>query len=146
LGQARTEHRARRRRLPKLTAGSWVYGTLSTWIGNPDKNRAWDLLCETKLCADRVLESGHLSARERVEVLRRLAVCESSDWFWWLGDYNSPQSVASFDNLFRDNLKSLYRLMRLPVPQSLEHPISHGGGSPESGGTMRRATPDEKTA
>ncbi|MGE5945346.1 MAG: glycoside hydrolase [Betaproteobacteria bacterium] len=146
LGQASSEHRTRRRRLPQLTAGSWVYGTLSTWIGNPDKNRAWDLLCETKLCADRVLESGHLSARERVEVLRRLAVCESSDWFWWLGDYNSPQSVASFDNLFRDNLKSLYRLMRLPLPQSLEHPISHGGGSPESGGTMRRATPDEKTA
>jgi hypothetical protein len=47
--------------------------------------------------------------------------------------------VASFDTLFRDNLKSLYRMLRLPAPASLEHPISHGGGTPESGGTMRRA-------
>jgi alpha-amylase/alpha-mannosidase (GH57 family) len=139
LAQACEEHHARRRRLPALTAGSWVFGTLSTWIGHADKNRAWDLLCEAKLSADRVLESGRLNARERVDVLRRLAVCESSDWFWWLGDYNSPQSVASFDTLFRDNLKSLYRMLRLPAPASLEHPISHGGGAPESGGTMRRA-------
>jgi alpha-amylase/alpha-mannosidase (GH57 family) len=81
-----------------------------------------------------------LDEHERAAVLRRLAVCESSDWFWWLGDYNSPQSVACFDSLFRENLKSLYRLLRLPIPGGLDHPISLGGGTPESGGTMRRAT------
>ncbi len=27
-----------------LCAGSWVYGSFSTWIGERDKNRAWDLL------------------------------------------------------------------------------------------------------
>ena len=139
LSEAATTHQARRQRLPRLTAGSWVYGTLSTWAGNPDKNRAWDLLCEVKQCADRALHGGRLNPEESAEVLRRLAVCESSDWFWWLGDYNSPQSVACFDGLFRENLKSLYRLLRLPVPVSLDHPISQGGGTPESGGTMRRA-------
>jgi len=140
LSEAAIAHREKRNRLPRLTAGSWVYGTLSTWIGNPEKNRAWDLLCEVKQCADRALHSGRLSPEESAEVLRRLAVCESSDWFWWLGDYNSPQSVACFDSLFRENVKSLYRLLHLPVPVSLDHPISHGGGAPESGGTMRRAT------
>jgi len=140
LSEAAIAHREKRARLPRLTAGSWVYGTLSTWIGNPEKNRAWDLLCEVKQCADRALHSGRLSPEESAEVLRRLAVCESSDWFWWLGDYNSPQSVACFDSLFRENLKSLYRLLHLPVPVSLDHPISQGGGAPESGGTMRRAT------
>ena len=35
---------AARSRCPQLVAGSWVYGNLSTWIGSPDKNRAWDLL------------------------------------------------------------------------------------------------------
>ena len=134
------EHHGRRQRLPRLTAGSWVYGTLSTWLGHTDKNRAWDLLCEVKQSVDRALESGRLTPAERAAVLHRLAVCESSDWFWWLGDYNSPQSVASFDSLFRDNLRSLYRLLQLPAPASLDHPISHGAGSPESGGTMRRAT------
>ena len=76
----------------------------------------------------------------RQEVIRRLAICESSDWFWWLGDYNSPQSVACFDRLFRENLKALYRLLNLPISTGLDHPISKGGGEPESGGTMRRAT------
>ena len=34
-------------------AGSWVHGTLATWMGDPAKNRAWDLLCEAKLAFDR---------------------------------------------------------------------------------------------
>jgi alpha-amylase/alpha-mannosidase (GH57 family) len=71
--------------------------------------------------------------------LRRLAICESSDWFWWLGDYNASESVACFDRLFRDNIRALYRLLA-SRPGSLDHPISRGGGAPESGGTMRRAT------
>jgi alpha-amylase/alpha-mannosidase (GH57 family) len=140
LSEAAATQHDRRPRLPRLTAGSWVYGTLSTWLGNPDKNRAWDMLCEVKLCADRALQGDRLDDDERAAVLRRLAVCESSDWFWWLGDYNSPQSVACFDGLFRENVKSLYRLLRLPIPGGLDHPISLGGGAPESGGTMRRAT------
>ncbi len=139
LAEAATTHRERSPRLPKLTAGSWVYGTLSTWIGHPDKNRAWEMLCDIKQSADRVLDSGRLDASARQEVLRRLAICESSDWFWWLGEYNSPESVASFDQLFRENLKALYRLLDLPLPASLDRPISKGGGEPESGGTMRRA-------
>jgi alpha-amylase/alpha-mannosidase (GH57 family) len=140
LSGAAAAHHGRRPQLPKLTAGSWVFGTLSTWIGNADKNHAWDLLCEVKQCADRALLGGRLDEDECAAVLKRLAICESSDWFWWLGDYNSPQSVACFDSLFRENIKSLYRLLRLPVPGSLDHPISAGGGTPESGGTMRRAT------
>ena len=139
LAEAAVKHRERRHRLPRLTAGSWVYGTLSTWIGHPDKNRAWEMLCEVKQSADRALDSGRLSDPLRHEVIRRLAICESSDWFWWLGDYNSPESVASFDSLFRENLKALYRLLELPLSASLDHPISKGGGEPESGGTMRRA-------
>jgi alpha-amylase/alpha-mannosidase (GH57 family) len=139
LSEAALRHRARSPRLPRLTAGSWVYGTLSTWVGHADKNRAWEMLCDAKQCADRALDSGRLDAAACRDVQRRLAVCESSDWFWWLGDYNSPESVASFDRLFRQNLQSLYRLLGLPMPASLDHPISKGGGEPESGGTMRRA-------
>ena len=139
LSEACISQRARRQQLPKLAAGSWVYGTFSTWIGHPDKNRAWEMLCDVKQAADRALGSGRIDSAGREEVLRRLAVCESSDWFWWLGDCNSPQSVASFDALFRENLKSLYSLLELPLPSALKHPISLGGGQPESSGTMRRA-------
>lgn len=140
LADAARDHRQRRQPLPRLTAGSWVFGTLSTWIGSPDKNLAWEMLCAAKLCADRALEGDTLAPAEKEEVLQRLAVCESSDWFWWLGDYNPSESVASFDALFRENLKALYRLLKLPAPAGLDHPISRGGGAAEGGGTMRRAS------
>ena len=125
--------------LPRLVAGSWVMGTLSTWIGEPGKNRAWDLLCEAKAAYDGALARGTLAAPRREAAERQLATCESSDWFWWLGPYNSPQSVGRFERLFRHNLRRLYELIGVDPPLSLDAPISAGQGRPEAGGAMRRA-------
>ncbi|MEW5904244.1 MAG: glycoside hydrolase family 57 protein [Pseudomonadota bacterium] len=125
--------------LRQLVAGSWVYGTFSTWIGSPDKNRGWNLLCEAKRSYDIVANSGRLTAEELQLATEQLADCEGSDWFWWFGDYNSAQSVASFDGLFRKNLANLYRLLKLEPPEELQHVISVGGGDPAAGGTMRRS-------
>lgn len=126
-------------KLKQMVAGSWVYGTFSTWIGSPDKNRGWDLLCEAKRSYDIVANSGRLSAEELKLATEQLADCEGSDWFWWFGDYNSAQSVSSFDILFRKNLSNLYRLLKLTPPVDLQHVISVGGGAPAAGGTMRRS-------
>jgi len=104
-------------KLQQMVAGSWVYGTFSTWIGSPDKNRGWDLLCDAKSNYDIVMASGVLTDEEMRLATEQLADCEGSDWFWWFGDYNSAQSVASFDSLFRRNLSNLYRLLKLPPPQ-----------------------------
>jgi alpha-amylase/alpha-mannosidase (GH57 family) len=128
--------------LPRLTAGSWVYGTLSTWIGEPAKNHAWDLLCAAKQSYDQVLASGRLNAAETAAAEAQLAICESSDWFWWFGDYNPAPAVASFDRLFRHNLASLYRCLQLSPPAQLDVPIATGrisGPAVDVGGTMRRA-------
>ncbi|OHC61782.1 MAG: glycoside hydrolase [Rhodocyclales bacterium RIFCSPLOWO2_02_FULL_63_24] len=125
--------------LPHLTAGSWVYGTLSTWIGDEAKNRGWDLLCEAKQSCDRVLASGRLDAAQIAAVEAQLAICESSDWFWWFGDYNPSAAVASFDSLYRRNLERLYRLLQLQPPSQLDTPICAGSATAESG-SMRRAT------
>jgi len=124
--------------LPAVCAGSWVYGSFSTWIGSPDKNRGWDLLCEAKKNYDLAMSSKRLNAAEKALAERQLGDCEGSDWFWWFGDYNSAMSVASFDNLYRRNLTNLYRMLKLPVPKTLGNVISTGGGAPEGGGTMRR--------
>ena len=132
--------RARTHNLPGVVAGSWVYGTFSTWIGSPDKNRAWDLLCAAKHSFDMVISSGRLSQAEQDAAEKQLCSCESSDWFWWFGDYNPSHSVASFDRLFRHNLTELYRLLKLPRPTNLSEPVSQGGGSPEAGGAMRRGS------
>jgi len=136
--------------LPVLTAGSWVFGSMSTWIGDKDKNRAWDLLCAAKQSYDRVMGSERLSAEERIAATAQLANCESSDWFWWFGDYNPAAAVASFDRLFRRNLANLYHLLQLSAPPQLEVPISserqdshatdsHAIGQAAGSGAMRRA-------
>jgi alpha-amylase/alpha-mannosidase (GH57 family) len=127
--------------LPKLTAGSWVYGNFSTWIGDSAKNRAWDLLCAAKASFDMVMASGRLTAEEQDAARSHLSDCEGSDWFWWFGDYNPEVSVSSFDKLFRDNLAILYGLLKLPAPADLKRPICRGSSSGvEAGGTMRRST------
>jgi alpha-amylase/alpha-mannosidase (GH57 family) len=127
--------------LPALVSGSWVYGTFSTWIGMPDKNHAWDMLCAAKTSYDRVINSGRLSEEERHRAERQLGICEGSDWFWWFGDYNPALSVQAFDRLYRLNLANLYQLLKLPVPVDVQHPISAGhGGHAEMGGTMRRGS------
>ncbi len=128
-------------KLPGLTAGSWVYGTFSTWIGDPAKNAAWDLLCDAKRTLDTIAAAGTLDAQAREAAYRQLAVCESSDWFWWFGDYNPGHAVASFDRLYRENLKRLYRLLGVAPPSQLDQPICRGEGKEaEAGGTMRRST------
>ncbi len=126
--------------LPILAAGSWVYGTFSTWIGDAEKNHAWDLLCDAKHSYDLVMQNDHLTDKERDEASRQLASCESSDWFWWFGDYNPEYAVASFDQLYRDNLANLYRLLKLPVPPSVLKPISKGVAFAKDSGAMRRST------
>ncbi len=124
--------------LPQVAAGSWVYGTFSTWIGSKDKNMAWDLLCVAKKTYDNVLSKNTLNAEQLAACERQLAICEGSDWFWWFGDYNSSDSVASFDQLYRRNLINLYNLLQQPVPPVLHTSISAGGGNADNAGTMRR--------
>ncbi|HEY0767602.1 MAG TPA: glycoside hydrolase family 57 protein [Steroidobacteraceae bacterium] len=125
--------------LPRVCAGSWVHGTLATWIGDPAKNRAWDLLCDAKEAYDRVMQ-GASDPAQRAAAGRQLALCESSDWFWWFGDYNPADAVSQFDRLYRRQLLTLYRRLNLTPPGELAVPISEGSGSPEHGGVMRRAT------
>jgi alpha-amylase/alpha-mannosidase (GH57 family) len=124
--------------LEQLCAGSWVYGSFSTWIGEPDKNRAWERLSEAKQAYDRVMAKKSLAADEAEKAARQLAICEGSDWFWWFGEANSAESVSSFDQLFRQQLKKLYKLLKLKQPENLDNPLSFGGGNAENAGTMVR--------
>jgi alpha-amylase/alpha-mannosidase (GH57 family) len=119
--------------LDSVVAGSWVYGTFSTWIGDTGKNRGWELLVEAKRAYDQFAPDD-----PSPELVRQLGVCEGSDWFWWFGDYNPAAAVSDFDDLYRGHLKALYRALGQEVPASLDTPISSGSGVPEAGGVMRR--------
>ncbi len=121
-----------------LVSGSWVYGSLSTWIGDADKNRAWDMLGEAKQAYDRVLASDRLDDQQKAAAELQLAACEGSDWFWWFGDYNPGETVSDFERLFRRQLTGLYHLLREPAPDYLSNVFAHGSGDPEMGGVMRK--------
>jgi alpha-amylase/alpha-mannosidase (GH57 family) len=122
--------------LPALTAGSWVYGTFSTWVGDVDKNRGWEMLIDAKRAFDTA--APQLAPDRREQATRQLAVCEGSDWFWWFGDYNPEATVNDFDSLFRRHLTNLYYLIEREPPQYLAHAFTRGTGAPEHGGTMRK--------
>jgi len=124
--------------LSRLVAGSWVYGNLSTWIGEPDKNRAWDLLGEAKRAYDRALGERTFGPQQREQLELQLATCEGSDWFWWFGDANPGGAVSDFERLFRHQLQQLYKLLGERAPKALEQPFSLGGGERERGGVMIR--------
>jgi alpha-amylase/alpha-mannosidase (GH57 family) len=86
-----------------------------------------------------VVQHGLLSDAELATAEQQLAACEASDWFWWFGDYNPAAAVRDFDELFRHQLTSLYRALKLDPPVELLVPISAGRGAPEAGGVMRRS-------
>jgi len=134
-----SEHPATEK-LNNLVAGSWVYGNLSTWIGDRAKTRAWELLIEAKKTFDKKYES--LNTSDQEAAIEQLRICEGSDWCWWFGDYNPGAAVRDFDQLYRRHLKKLYQLLDAPIPSSLDEEISHGGGEAEGGGTMRRGGAD----
>ena len=117
--------------LPPLRAGSWVHGELLTWVGHPEKNRAWEMLIEAKRFFDRL-------DRKHRALEHRLGACEGSDWFWWPGVHNPGPAVAQFDALFRAQLAALYRALGLPPPDVLAQPFASGvAHEVPAGGTMQ---------
>lgn len=123
-------------KLNEIVAGSWVYGTFTTWIGERDKNKAWEMLIDAKQVYDEVIKSGVLNEDDRIRAEMQLAICEGSDWFWWFGDYNPADSVESFDENFRMHLCNLYSILGKKAPEYLTHAFSQGSGSPAMGGVM----------
>jgi alpha-amylase/alpha-mannosidase (GH57 family) len=123
--------------LNRLVAGSWVYGTFSTWIGDTDKNRGWDMLGDAKWAFDRTVAAKKLSTNQLKKAEIQLAVCEGSDWFWWFGDYNPGEAVSNFEKQFRLNLANLYRLLGEEPPAYLSLAFTQGIGAPAMGGAMR---------
>jgi alpha-amylase/alpha-mannosidase (GH57 family) len=110
-----------------ITAGSWIYGNLLTWIGHSEKNRAWELLGMTKSKVESVIE--RLDERERTELYKEIQIAEGSDWFWWYGDDHYSPQADIFDKLFRHHLINAFKISTLPIPYELYVPIKGVVGS-----------------
>ncbi len=108
--------------LSDVKRGSWIFGNFNTWVGNEEKNLAWELLFQARKDCYR-----HNSFGDNLR--EQFLIAESSDWFWWYGDDHYTQFGREFDKLFRENLIDIYRKANIPPPQSLFRPIAGSMGS-----------------
>jgi len=108
--------------LDHLAPGSWIHGTFDTWVGHREKNRAWELIYQTR--HDVETYQGEISDEVRNEILYHFLASECSDWFWWYGEDHVSDFSSEFDALFREHLIHIYRLMQCPIPSNLFEPIN----------------------
>ena len=107
--------------LDKLSAGSWIHGNFDTWSGHHDKNRAWELIYQTK--RDVQNYAGTISSEVNSKIKFHFLASECSDWFWWYGDDHSTEFAYEFDALFREHLMRIYALLNMHAPADLFEPI-----------------------
>lgn len=113
-------------RVDGIATGSWIDESgsapgvdLGTWIGEPEENRAWDLLRRVRddLAATASTPTTAPAAFES------LYAAEGSDWFWWFGDDQNSGNDSQMDDLFRTHLANVYRALGREVPAWLSTPI-----------------------
>jgi hypothetical protein len=108
--------------LQAMVAGSWIYSCLTTWIGHPEKNAAWDALSGARLAFARS-EREITDLKQRESAFRELMIAEGSDWFWWYGDDHQTENAVEFDSLFRSHVRNVYRRLGQAYPAGLDVPI-----------------------
>ena len=111
-----------RHSLGRLHAGSWIGSSLDTWVGDPEQNRAWTLLGETRDWLQAYQDQSPDDPR-LAEAWREIYVCEGSDWFWWFGRKHDSGMDDIWDDQFRLHLRNVYTLLDAKAPSSLFHPI-----------------------
>lgn len=118
--------------LQRLFPGSWIGGHFGTWIGHPEKNRAWEYVASAYAWLTEYSRA-HPEMRESPQLAlawRCLRIAEGSDWNWWYGDDHSSSQDGLFDLLFRTHVRNIYRVLGETPPASLEQPIKRFGVRP----------------
>jgi len=110
--------------LPTLAPGSWIHGNFDTWSGHAEKNRAWELIYQTRRDVDNY--AGRIGPETAEKIRFHFLAAECSDWFWWYGDDHATDFAEEFDTLFRDHLITIYRLLSMHPPSDLFDPIISG--------------------
>jgi alpha-amylase/alpha-mannosidase (GH57 family) len=118
--------------LPALHSGSWIDSDFHIWIGDPVKNRAWDLLGQVRRRIELAGRRG-LAADKLAVARERMFAAEGSDWFWWFGDPFSSAEDALFDELFRAHLEGALRAIGEPIPDALLRPVARTPELPSTG-------------
>ncbi len=116
------------RPLARIFPGSWIDGALSTWIGDAEHNRAWDLLEEAR---GAVQAAQPMAPEEQARAWKEIWIAEGSDWFWWFGQQHDSGIDVIWDNLFRLHLRNAYQLLgQVPSPALYRPIVSRSAPAP----------------
>lgn len=89
---------------------------ISSWIGSPSTNYAWELLRKTR----EDLGKAGVTPETNPLAYRAAYQAEASDWFLWYSNPDSYGLTQDFDVLFRNLLKEIYIDIKRAIPQFLE--------------------------
>jgi starch synthase len=112
-----------RRPLHRLFTGSWINGSLDTWIGDPEHTVAWDLLAETRDWLDERARAQPKNQETLANAWREILITEGSDWYWWFSRRHDSGMDVMWDNQFRLHLRNVYKLLEAKPPSRLFEPI-----------------------
>ena len=117
-------------KIEKIYPGSWINRNFRIWIGHQEDNLAWDYLgrARRELVLFEQHHKGEIDADQELKyninkAWEHIYIAEGSDWCWWYGDDHSSENDADFDKLFRQHLMTVYRCLKLEIPEYLHHPI-----------------------
>jgi alpha-amylase/alpha-mannosidase (GH57 family) len=106
-----------------LHSGSWIRSDYDIWIGDPEENKAWEWLKETRNFLVERQNHGSVPQDRLQAAWWEIYAAEGSDWFWWYGPDFTIDTDLLFDELFRTHLQNVYRLLAVEPPAHLEVPI-----------------------
>lgn len=106
-----------------LHSGSWIRSDFDIWIGDPEENKGWEWLKETRYFLLERIAHGQVSAEQAEKAWWEIYAAEGSDWFWWYGPDFTIDTDFLFDELFRLHLQNVYRILGIEPPAHLDVPI-----------------------
>jgi hypothetical protein len=112
-------------RITTLHTGSWIRADFDIWIGDPEENRAWELLGQARRHLEE--QGSKVTDEARRKALWEIYAAEGSDWFWWYGPDFHNDSDHMFDLLFRRHLENVYRTLGTRPPDVLKKRIRQIG-------------------
>lgn len=116
--------------LEKVESGSWTNQEFQLWIAEPTKNLAWKYLVQARNDLRELEKLGILTKNQIKQAKDEIYIAEGSDWFWWYGEPNNSGQDHIFDFMFREHLKNVYNIIKKPIPEYLETPLTAFIGKP----------------
>jgi alpha-amylase/alpha-mannosidase (GH57 family) len=109
--------------LHNIHCGSWINANYHIWIGEPIKNKAWDLLGSVRDFLVSRQRTGQFEESVLSKAWNEIYAAEGSDWFWWFGEPNNSAHDDMFDQQFRIRLQNVYKLLGESYPHELNFAV-----------------------